>query len=70
MEYNVCTRCGSCREWVDCPDCQGEGGRFEYDINENRIWIECDVCVAEGGWYTCAACEGNREADTVEFVSE
>ncbi len=46
------------REWIECDDCGGEGGRdgeelmqedpLWYDIDD---WEPCQTCHGKGGWY-------------------
>jgi len=60
-EIPVCPICGSENvEWVDCPQCGGNGG-FDGDdlMEEDPLWYgpddyeRCDMCHGDGGWWQC-----------------
>lgn len=53
----VCPICGSeDGEWVDCPECGGEGGfrgdEVDPDLGHNDF-VRCEMCHGNGGWYEC-----------------
>ncbi len=56
-ESQFCTKCGDPLEWVDCPDCGGDGVREVYE--EDPLWYDpgdtepCNPCLGQGGWWEC-----------------
>ena len=57
-DHDVMCVCGSDMEWIECPDCAGEG--YHDDLYEqDPTWYgpddieECETCQGKGGWYRC-----------------
>ncbi len=60
LTIDLCLRCGSEMEWVDCPECAGEGGFEGYELMElDPLWYgpddyePCSLCGGRGGWLQC-----------------
>lgn len=59
-EGPACKKCGEPMEWVECPDCGGEGyGEEFHDCGEDCCCCAdpdpgpCPTCHGQGGWHTC-----------------
>ncbi len=56
-EAECCPVCGAELEWIDCPDCGGDG---EIDCyGDDPLWYgpgdtkRCSECKGVGGWLEC-----------------
>jgi len=78
--WYACARCGSSDiEFIDCEQCNGEGG-FDGDrlMEEDPLWYEgvewenCDDCHGAGGEWCCNECppwsEDERVAESMTEV--
>lgn len=70
----VCPICGSENvDWIDCPECGGDGGFDEDDLMaDDPLWYEgvewetCQACHGDGGWWQCY--EGDRHPAATEVT--
>lgn len=60
-ETEYCEDCGDEKQFEDCWQCGGEGGRgWDDDLQfEDPLWYTpgdfeiCDICEGKGGYYVC-----------------
>ena len=69
-----CPVCGAEKEWVDCYQCNGEGGYHDCGEDccpcadpEGDLNVDCDVCQGEGGYLECPRIGQHTDAQVTAF---
>jgi hypothetical protein len=62
-----CPICGAYTEYVDCQDCDGEGGHHDCGedtcccLDKEEITVDCETCKGQGGYRECTALPHTEE---------
>lgn len=58
MSRGTCYYCGEDLDFIECPECGGQGFTGEHDCGEDTCAcadpqpnVDCDICHGDGGWY-------------------